>query len=98
MAKLWCFVLGLALLQCPLGTMADSDENSSSMDSSSDEEALEGAVDPFPPMDEVYQMAEYCDPTVCLPPNCRCASTVLTEDIPVEQIPQVICNVHFVSY
>ncbi len=35
------------------------------------------------------ELAATCDPNVCKPPNCRCASTTLDDKIPVPQIPQV---------
>lgn len=35
------------------------------------------------------ELAATCDPNVCKPPSCRCASTTLDEKIPVAQIPQV---------
>lgn len=39
------------------------------------------------------ELALQCDPNVCKPPGCRCASTTLDDKIPVAQIPQV--NVAF---
>ncbi|KAJ6646914.1 Chitin deacetylase 8 [Pseudolycoriella hygida] len=36
------------------------------------------------------QLAETCNPTVCKPPNCRCASTTLDDKIPIQQIPQLV--------
>lgn len=87
MAKLWvisCVLLALTVVVI----RADSDD--SSMEDSYEDLQMDGVLDSYSSKDEAYLMAEYCDPEVCVPPGCRCASTVLTEKIPVEEIPQVI--------
>lgn len=37
----------------------------------------------------VLTKAVPCDPQVCVAPACRCSSTVLDKDIPIEKTPQV---------
>lgn len=85
MAKLW--LVGSCLLFAAMVIMADMGD--SSMEDSVEDDQMDGSVDPSAIKDNAYQMAEYCDPEVCVPPSCRCGSTVLTDKIPVEQIPQV---------
>lgn len=43
------------------------------------------------------ELAKTCDPSVCKPPSCRCASTTLDDKIPIAQIPQVIFVINFES-
>lgn len=40
---------------------------------------------------EVLTKALPCDPELCKAPACRCSSTVLDSQIPIEQTPQVRC-------
>lgn len=64
-------------------SQSQSSESASSESSESSEEA---AAAKYAPLSE----ALVCDPVLCQPPACRCASTSLDEITPVEQIPQLV--------
>lgn len=80
-----CLVAIALILPEANAMKADSWESSSYSEEDSDEEAGGSTY-----VAESFSMAGFCDPKVCFPPECRCASTILTDEIPVEQIPQVI--------
>lgn len=52
-----------------------------------DEEDDDNAVGQNP--NQHLPLAASCDPAACKVPDCRCSSTVLDSDIPIEQTPQV---------
>jgi hypothetical protein len=39
---------------------------------------------------DTLPLAETCDPKKCFAPNCRCASTLLDDKIPIEKTPQLV--------